>query len=232
MEVMTLSYNVARLPVAGEEASVFDTLWSNRVWDLVESIQLDWFHPASSDHRPRTQVRMLHGPRDLLVRFDVDDQYVLSTATRFQQSVCLDSCVEFFFRPDAARGYFNLEINCGGTMLMSYIQDPRRTEAGFSKWMPVSWDDARKIQIFHSLPKVVIPERQEPTAWRIGCRIPLETLEPYVGPIQTLSGQTWTGNFYKCADRSSHPHWASWAPLGQMLNFHQPDHFGAISFDP
>jgi len=39
------------------------------------------------------------------------------------------------------------------------------------------------------------------------------------------------GNFYKCAEDNSHPHWASWASMGGELNFHLPDRFGWFSFE-
>ena len=39
-------------------------------------------------------------------------------------------------------------------------------------------------------------------------------------------------NFFKCADDSSHPHWASWAPIGEALNFHQPQYFAPLRFAP
>ncbi|MCD6337129.1 MAG: hypothetical protein J7M01_02720, partial [Candidatus Marinimicrobia bacterium] len=37
------------------------------------------------------------------------------------------------------------------------------------------------------------------------------------------------GNLYKCGDKTSHPHWASWSPIDK-LNFHQPKHFGEFVF--
>ena len=56
-------------------------------------------------------------------------------------------------------------------------------------------------------------------------------MEQYVGRLCNLPGQTWRGNFYKCADRSSHPHWASWSPLGEPLNFHTPQFFGPLRLE-
>jgi Carbohydrate-binding family 9 len=193
-------------------------------------LEISHFHPRSSDHRPRTQVRALHNGKHLFLRFDVDDRFVVSRATKFQESVCFDSCVEFFFRPKPTSGYFNLEINCGGTPLLHYVEDPTRIESGLKKWAPVSAEHALQITIFHSMPATVFPERAEPTRWRIGCVIPVSMLEPYAGAIGRLDGQRWTANFYKCADRSSHPHWGSWSPIGEALNFHQPQMFGDLDF--
>jgi hypothetical protein len=77
---------------------------------------------------------------------------------------------------------------------------------------------------------VVEPEIQEPTTWFIEFRIPISLLEKYVGPIGDPRGQRWTANFYKCGDKTSHPHWISWAPVDQ-LNFHLPRCFGPIVFE-
>ena len=44
-----------------------------------------------------------------------------------------------------------------------------------------------------------------------------KTFDQYFGDIQPTLSRGWRGNFYKCADESSHPHWASWAPIGPEL---------------
>src|SRR5271170_6561767 len=105
---MELSYLVRRVstPPSGE-IGLEDPLWSR-----ADELEISHFHPRSSDHRPRTRARLLHDAANLFVRFDVDDRYVVSRSTRYQDMVCFDSCVEFFFRPKADRGYLNLEINC------------------------------------------------------------------------------------------------------------------------
>jgi hypothetical protein len=143
--------------------------------------------------------------------------------------VCFDSCVEFFFQPKRESGYFNLEINCGGTFLCYYIEDPRWTASGFAKYTPVSKEHARLLKIDPSLPATVYPERAESIKWQLGLRIPAEFVEAYVGPQD--KAKIWQGNFFKCADKSSHPHWGCWAPLGEALNFHQPAFFKPILFE-
>ena len=51
-----------------------------------------------------------------------------------------------------------------------------------------------------------------------------------LGPLGAVAGQAWRGNFFKCAEDNSHPHWAAWAPVNEF-NFHQPACFGTIRFD-
>jgi hypothetical protein len=224
---MQLSYLVRRVaPPPSGAIALQDPLWK-----IANELEIAHFHPRSSDHRPRTRARVLHDASSLFVRFDVDDRYVVSRSTRFQDMVCFDSCVEFFFRPKTDRGYFNLEINCGGTFLCSYIEDPRRTATRFVKFTPLSAEDGMKFTIEHTMSAVVFPERSDPAHWQIACRIPLSVVENYVGPLGEPAHWRWDGNFYKCADHSSHPHWASWSPIADELNFHQPRFFRTIHFE-
>src|ERR1035438_4954679 len=57
--------------------------------------------------------------------------------------------------------------------------------------------------------------------------IPLALFAHYLGPLGTLQGQVWRGNFFKCAEENSHPHWASWLPVDEF-NFHRPNCFGSL----
>lgn len=177
-----------------------------------------------------TQVKALYDASNLYVRFRVADRYVRCRHTQYNAMVCQDSCVELFVQPKRDHGYFNFEFNCGGALLLSYIEDPTRTPDGFLKFTRVPEHLGRQVSIRHSLPKVMEHEIADPVTWYVGCRIPLTLLEQYVGPLGALPGQTWRGNFYKCADESSHPHWGSWTPQGEPLNFHRPEIFGEWHF--
>jgi hypothetical protein len=87
------------------------------------------------------------------------------------------------------------------------------------------------MRIFHSLPKIVDPEIRSPLTWLVEYGIPFSLFSQYLGSAVRPSGASWRANLYKCADECSHPHWASWAPLGEELNFHQPDRFGLLEFE-
>ena len=113
------------------------------------------------------------------------------------------------------------------------VDAPPRTPRGpseFKKMTPVAKKLAATIRAAHSLPDVVDPEIVEPTVWLLQYSVPFTLFEAHVGPLENVHGQTWRGNFYKCADRCSHPHWTSWAPL-DVVNFHLPKCFAPIRFD-
>lgn len=202
-------------------------------WSRAEVANVDTFHSQSSGHHPRVQARLLNDGQNLLLRFDVDDRYMICQHANYQDSVCHDSCVEFFVQPSPTSGYFNFEINCCGTMLLMYIEDNSRATGGpnpFQKmvWVPEEW--GRQVKITTSVPNLIPQSLDEPRSWWMEARIPLSMLEHFAGKVSTTPGQKWRANFYKCADKSSHPHWASWAPVGDPLNFHKPEKFAELEF--
>jgi hypothetical protein len=224
---MEIPYLIRRAPSPAPAALSLD----DPMWQHADELEVSHFHPRSSNHRPCTLARVLYDAANLFVRFDVDDRYVVSQATQCQDSVCFDSCVEFFFRPKRHLGYFNVEINCGGTFLFHYNQDLRQASTPLIEHVPINPERAKQLTISRSMPSIVFPERPEPTRWQVACRIPLSVLEPYVGALGNRTDWHWDANFFKCADHSSHPHWASWSPMGEALNFHQPRYFQPVAFE-
>jgi hypothetical protein len=203
--------------------------WDSPVWRQAPALHINNFRPEGSDHRPRTEAKLLRGPAGLHGIFRVRDRYVRCVHTNFQDPVYQDSCVEFFVQPKTGGGYFNFEFNCGGAMLAFFITDPARVENGFKAFARLSAEEAELVKIFHSLPRIVEPELRDETTWLIEFFIPFALLARYAGPLGEIAGQVWRVNFYKCGDKTSHPHWASWAPVDE-LNFHLPRCFGDLHF--
>jgi hypothetical protein len=201
--------------------------WDGAAWAEAETFAVRHFHEKSSDHHPKVEGKMLYADRGVYVIFRVDDRYVISKYTQYQDPVCRDSCVEFFVQPKPGKGYFNFEFNCGGTLLLQYHE---RDANGKDMEVSVSSQDAQGIRTYHSMPETVVPEVAEATAWCIEYFVPFSVFERHVGPLGSVPGQAWRANFYKCADQSSHPHWGAWAPIGEELSFHQPRFFGTIRF--
>jgi hypothetical protein len=199
-------------------------------WLLAETARIDHFHPSGSEHRPETAVNMLYNSQGIFLRFSVRDRYVRSLQTRYNSKVQEDSCVECFIRPPQAAGYYNFEINAGGTLHVNYIIDPERDESGKRKNVrPIPEELASKIRIAGTLPKQVDPEIKVQVDWAIAVFIPFAFFELY-SPVTDPSSEAWRGNFYKCGDKTSHPHWACWNPI-TSLNFHNPACFGELLFD-
>jgi len=218
-------YIVRSTPVAPP----LDTDWQNPIWDRADTLEIKHFRPEGSDHHPSTSARLLHDARGIHGIFQVQDRYVRCVRANYLDEVWKDSCVEFFAQPKTDRGYLNFEFNCGGAFLCCYIVNPERTPGGFKEFTKVPTGIGKTIQVRSSLPPRIEPEIQEPTIWTLRFVIPFALFEHYVGPLGAIKGQAWRGNFYKCADEVSHPHWASWSPVDKF-DFHRPKCFGTIRF--
>ncbi len=206
--------------------------WNSPPWNSAEMLEVAFFHPRSESSHPETCCRVLYDNDFLYWSFIVKDRWARARFLEYQDPVCKDSCVEFFVQPVQDAGYFNFEVNCIGTLQLLYIEDPARTKAGFAKAIPVPADDAAGIRIWTSIKdRPYLPENQEPMQWRIDAAVPFSLLGRYIPGFNPPGpGTNWRGNLYKCADESSHPHWASWAPIGPELNFHVPRYFGSLVF--
>ena len=206
--------------------------WSDPIWSHTEPLEVQHFRPEGSDHRPQTSARVLYDGEGLYGIFQVQDRYVRSVSRQFQDPAWEDSCVELFARPREDCGYFNFEMSCGGVLLLYYIEDATRTADGFRKYTKVAEEHVRGLEVYHSLPQRAEPEIPDPVEWVVEYKVPLALFAAYLGSPAPAAGSIWRANLFKCADGSSHPHWASWAPIGEELNFHQPQRFGALDFEP
>ena len=218
-------YRVARL--AGSPPDGPDP--SHPAWAAAQVALIASFRPEGSHHRPHTEARLLHDGQAIHGLFTVRDRYVRSVHEGYQAPVWKDSCVEFFVRPGGHGGYFNFEMNAGGSLLSTYIVNWERVHGGFKEYEPLPDSALARVLVRSSLPRRIEPERQEPVDWSLYFRLPVAILAAHGGAQGPLSGQVWSGNFYKCGDETSHPHWASWAPV-RALNFHDPHCFGALVF--
>lgn len=225
-EETEMKYRVTRAP----QSVAFDSDWNGQFWQSSVPLELNHFMGQRPEHFPRVQARLMYDERAIYVIFRVDDRYVRAVARQHQDAVWRDSCVEFFFTPnaDAGTGYFNLEMNCGGTMLLHCQRAPGEDV------LLISAADIAQIEVKHSLPKIVDPEITDETLWTVAYRFPLETLGRYFPAevCQPDAGVTWRANLYKCADGSSHPHWLTWSPVEfERPDFHRPQSFGLLMFE-
>ncbi len=201
--------------------------WDREPWNSILPVELNFYMGDKPDHVPNVMVKLAYDDDAIYVIYKVDDQYVLAATQNYQGPVYTDSCVEFFFTPheDVSLGYFNLEMNCGGTALFNFQSRPRTNVTKISK------ADFDKIPIAHSMPDIVDPEISEPVTWTLEYRIPFSFLDTYSKMVKPAPGVKWRANFYKCADATSHPHWLTWSKVEyDRPNFHLPEFFGELEF--
>ncbi len=202
--------------------------WNQTPWNAVSSELIENYMGKKPDHFPKAKVKIAYDETAIYLMFRVDDRYVRAVAAGHQDNVWEDSCVEFFFTPgpDVSKGYFNLEMNCGGIMLFHF-----QTGAGKGR-IVIPKSECGRISIAHSLPRRVDPEIAEPVTWTVAYRVPIDLLKKYCEVITPAPHVRWRANFYKCADKTSHPHWLTWSPVDfPKPNFHLPQSFGVLEFE-
>jgi hypothetical protein len=217
------TYEVQRVA----EPVTIDANWDKAVWRNIEPIEINRHMGAKPEHRPRTHAKVVYDDENLYVIFRVEDRYVRAVAQENQGRVWEDSCVEFFFTPgpDRAIGYMNLEMNCGGTFLFhAHATEPRGDD--------VTDEDCARLEVARTVPtKLVEPEIDEPLTWSVEYRLPIDVIAKQFDITRPAPGVVWRANFYKCGDKTSHPHWLTWSIIdGPKLGFHQPEFFGVLVF--
>jgi hypothetical protein len=218
-----MQYRVPRLAAAVP----IDGVWDKPELDRVPVITLKNHMGELPPHPPRTHVRIFYEEKCLGIIFRVVDRFVRAVVREFQGPVWGDSCVEFFFTPgeNLDDGYFNIETSCGGTVLFKH-QMERDVEV-----VPVDLSDARELHIAHTMPETVDPEVPGPLLWCLEYRVPFDMLRKYAPVSAPAPGVTWRGNFYKCGDFTSHPHYLTWAPVFRpQPDFHRKEFFGRLVF--
>jgi hypothetical protein len=220
---MTSKYKVHKISIQPE----INAVWDKMPWNEIEPVQLDHYMGDKPGHFPFTQAKVAYDNAAIYVIFRVEDRYVKASYNKNQDPVYFDSCVEFFFTPgtDINKGYFNLEMNCGGTMMFHHQIEPRTDQT------LICDQHIELVDVAHTLPEIVDPEIDRDTTWIVEYRIPFSVLDEYHSFPRPEAGSVWRVNFYKCADQTSHPHWLTWAPVFfPRPDFHLPQYFGLLEF--
>ncbi len=184
-------------------------------WDTIPKVDLT--HVGWLPECPvSAQVQTVHNGQTLFVRMEAKETPILATLTDPLSQVCNDSCLEFFFAPDPSdERYFNFEFNPLGTLYL-----------GFGGLRPTR---VRQIPKQASTLFQVQPFSTQ-NGWGICFSIPSSFVRMYF-PAFSLSGAA-EGNFYKCGDKTPHPHHLSWNPMSaHKPDFHRRQDFGRLLFD-
>jgi hypothetical protein len=93
-------------------------------------------------------------------------------------------------------------------------------------------DDIKKIRIATSLSGPLCTEITVPVTWTVELGMPFELVEKYAPVQRPGKGIKWKANMYKIADKTSNPHYLTWAPLHNAVpDFHLPQYFGTLIFN-
>ncbi|MDR1880141.1 MAG: hypothetical protein LBQ78_04345 [Tannerellaceae bacterium] len=157
---------------------------------------------------------------NLYIRFFVKGNGLKALYTTDNSPVHKDSCVEFFMKKPGDEGYMNFEFNCLGVCDAAYrlSRDVKQ---------PLSQDEYQSIRRYTNVEHRAFEEKSGVYTWELIVAIPLQLMGLDPENLPEKIG----GNFYKCADETTSPHFVSWNPIEtEAPDFHRPDFFGEIYF--
>lgn len=166
-------------------------------------------------YKPRTMVTLTRLSQVLKVHFVSWESPVRAVETLHNTNVYCDSCVEMFaqFDPEADSRYMNFEINPNGAVYCAV-----NTPGGGSVTLPTQVIDTFQTQA------AVYDDR-----WEVQMYIPAAVIQEVFHGYAHQQGTRIRGNFYKCGDKTEHPHFGCWKRIDwHEPNFHLPDFFGEI----
>lgn len=183
-------------------------------WDDVPEGRLsfsNWDSKISYDTRFR--MCFVRGEGIYLV-MHTNETDIRAVNTARDENIWEDSCMEFFLCPFAHREeYLNFEMNSNGAWLCQFGK-------------------GKQDRVFLST-----LTRQEPTVkaevtdegWSLNLFIPCELISEAFNESFKADAGKLKGNFYKCGDLTSKPHYDSFEKMGLLPpGFHNPSCFAEI----
>ena len=169
----------------------------------------------TGDTGVRAGGQLCHDGEYLYVHLFAAEKDIRAEYTAPLSPVHEDSCLELFFQPGNAAGYFNFEINPNGCLRVQY--GLKRND----RFDLVRADGRTYFDIRAGAAR---------DGWEVFYRIP-RALIRLTDPAFQFSGQM-RANAYKCGDRTGHVHYLAWhAVHAAAPDFHVPAAFGRMVFE-
>lgn len=174
-------------------------------------------------YKPEVSVQIAWNEDELFLRYQVNEQAIKAEIIESNGPVWTDSCVEFFLSPEGNDEYYNLEMNCIGTALLGFRKKGEPAVHARKELVAA-------IRRISSLGDSPFPELKKQTMWQITMAIPWEVF--FNRQLKPGTGSKMRGNFYKCGDGLSVPHFVSWTRIKtEQPSFHNPEYFGGLEFE-
>ena len=177
--------------------------------------QVNW--PEAFPYAPLCAGRIARTEEGLVVDFRVSGLDLRARNTEDNGSQWEDSCVEFFVENPDGSEYYNFEINPLGKVLAA--MGPDRNDRV-----------RRPAEQMEEILRIAQFEGPQESAggiwnWRVTVVIPFSQ----IGVDPENLPERLRANFYKCGDKTAHPHFLSWNPVGTPSpDFHRPEFFGEL----
>ena len=172
-------------------------------------------------YQPVVVADVAYNEQGLFIHYFVHGEDIRTTSEGDGHYVHEDSCVEFFMQKEEGPSYINFEFNAAGVCYAAHHASPSES----IKFVSEEFNRIERIATFKG-------QRLEQTEglydWHVTVRIPWTVMGYDEGTIP----QSMRTNFYKCGDKTAHPHFLSWSPIDEPAPaFHRPQFFGELIFE-
>lgn len=184
-------------------------------WDTVPGLPID--HHLWLPQTPiRAEARISYDLEGIYVQLKAWEENIRAEVTDPLGKPYEDSCLEFFFKPCRKdKRYINIEVNPNGCCFIG-IGNP---DTGILRIVNYTIGITPKIQYFDG-------------GWQVSYQIPMTFIQLFFPDFLPVSGETLSGNCYKCGDLTVQPHFIAAYPIDlPKPNFHCIEFFGEMEFE-
>jgi len=183
-------------------------------WETIGALQVK-YAPWTEDFGIRMEQKMCYREDRLFVRQTAVERDIRAENRDPLDSVCEDSCMEFFFSPAAGdERYFNLEVNPLGNLYL-----------GFRK----NREEAARLILEDPQKQFSLRTGRTENGWEAEYEIPADFIALFFPGFRFVSGATMRGNCYKCGDLTPKVHYLTWNPMTSGTpDYHRPMDFGCF----
>lgn len=172
--------------------------------------------------KPDVTFGIAHNGENILLQYRVKENEILAAVTNDNGEVWTDSCVEMFLSFDNEH-YYNAEFTCIGKALLGYRKFGEKAVHASNEIM-------QSIKRQSSLGTANREKEIGNFDWVLTLVIPRTAF--WESDIKSFDGLQAKGNFYKCGDNLTTPHFVAWTTIETPKpSFHQPSFFGELHFE-
>lgn len=180
-----------------------------------QTFKIETYPWSVNGYQPTTTIEFYYDDYEFKIHFTSFENPVRAVETESNSSVCCDSCVEFFaqFDPKNSPDYINFEMNPNGALLC---------QKGSSRY-DRTFIDSSVIETFKRKTDI------HSDFWEAQLAIPLTFIKNEFPRYKHCEGTVILANFYKCGEKTLHPHHGCWNRVETKTpDFHRPEFFKAI----
>ncbi len=194
------------------------TITKFKDWQSVLKVNIDTVYHYEVEGI-EAAAQLAYTPDAILVHLFAKEKDIRKEETDVLGMPCNDSCLEFFFCPNAEEDrYFNIEFNPNGCMFLG-----------------LGVTNVSRITRLVVDPKELFDLKINFTedGWEVFYKIPEEFIQRFFPDFKLESGKKIRANLYKCGDKCIKPHYLTWCPVVPLpaSSFHNPKVFGEMIFE-